>query len=110
MQKKQKQTPGLASISSNKGGATIQDWKSHPVVIAAGSSAATLLLCIAIVTQVIIPNQTAKLEIELLKQKDAFNQLNSKASDLTNSQKLLNQADRELRQQLVDSRESVAFP
>lgn len=55
----------------------VTDWKGHPVVVAAGTAVGTILLCIAVVTQVVIPTQTARLEIEVLKLKDSTKSLES---------------------------------
>lgn len=55
----------------------VTDWKGHPVVVAAGTAVGTVLLCIAVVTQVVIPTQTARLEIEVLKLKDSTKSLES---------------------------------
>ncbi|MBW8312912.1 MAG: hypothetical protein K0M64_12890 [Rhizobium sp.] len=54
------------------------DWKNHPIVIAAGSSGAMLLLCITVFTQVIIPAHTAKLELEIEKREEELRQFGEK--------------------------------
>lgn len=66
----------------------IFEWRNHPVIVASGSAAATFLLCLAIFTQLVEPTQNAKLEIELLKMKDANQQLTNSinsANQLNNS-------------------------
>lgn len=55
--------------------APAHDWKNNPLVVAAGTAAATILLCIAVVTEVVIPTQTAKLENEALKAREEVRQL-----------------------------------
>ncbi len=50
-------------------------WKENPVIVAGGSVAATALFCIAVVNQIVIPTQTAKLETEILKAKDTLRNL-----------------------------------
>lgn len=52
-----------------------QEWKNNPVIVAGGSAAAAILLCTALATQIVIPTQTAKLEIEVLKTKDVSRNL-----------------------------------
>lgn len=59
---------------------TNTDIKTHPVFIAASSVAGTVLLCIAVVTQVVMPTQVAKLDIEILKLKDSSKELQQKIS------------------------------
>lgn len=53
------------------------DWKSHPIIIAAGSTAATIVLLTGLFTQVILPTQTARLDIELLKKTELITNLSN---------------------------------
>lgn len=48
------------------------DWKSHPIAVAAASAVATSVFFIGLGTQVVIPTQTAKLEIENLKLRETL--------------------------------------
>ena len=92
------------------------EWKSNPVIVAGGSAAATILLCIAIVTQIVIPTQTAKLEIEALKAKDASRGLQA---ELDAAQKSNNTLERKksslstevasLKRQLLEARVGSIF-
>lgn len=73
------------------------DWKSNPVVVAAGSAAASVLLCIAIVTQIVIPTQTAKFEIEALKAKEIARDIQSRLDVEQKHRADLEQADASLK-------------
>lgn len=65
------------------------EWRNHPIIVASGSAAATLLFCIAIFTQIVSPTQNAKLEIELLKLNDANQKLAHSIASITKKNKLL---------------------
>lgn len=67
----------------------VGDYKNHPVIVALASGAATLLLCVGVFTQVILPTQTAKLEVEILKQKTAIDAGVKERDDLRAAKKRL---------------------
>lgn len=92
------------------------DWRSHPVIVASGSAAATFLITLAVFTQLVSPTQTAKLEIELLKLKDAEEKINNanKTLEAQNNQlasetKMLRAETAALQQELVESKAANLF-
>jgi hypothetical protein len=92
------------------------DWKNHPVVIAAGSAAATFLFAIALFTQVVLPTQTAKLESDLLRHKDAkeksemaLKSLAGKVTSFETEIKNLKEDKKTIEQQLEESRAGNIF-
>lgn len=94
------------------------EWRNHPVIVASGSAAATFLLCLAVFTQIVAPTQNAKLEIDLMKVKEANQNLtrsiaksnsNGKSWELGSKRKdkeiaTLKAKISSLEQELVDSR------
>lgn len=87
------------------------DWKSNPVIVAGGSVAATTLLCIAVVTQIVIPTQTAKLEIAALKANNVSRGMQARLATAEKSNKELNRTNsllssqvESLGKQLLDAR------
>lgn len=92
------------------------DWKSSPVIVAGGTAAATILLGIAVVTQVIVPTQTAKIEIESLKAKDqlrtsldTIRRLESQVAALEKKSKENDSQLKKLASDLLVAREGAMF-
>lgn len=63
--------------SSSQAPALGYEWRSHPVVIAAGTCAATVVICVAIFMQVVLPTQEARLQLQIDKANNANEQLRS---------------------------------
>lgn len=102
---------------------TKSDWKNHPLVIASGAAVASFLLATAIFTQLVLPTQTAKLDIELLKLKDEIKNLNDKKEKLNENnnyckfenEKLITSGNelqsqiKELKAELIEARAGAMF-
>lgn len=73
--RKLKPTNRRVEVLSEKSVTPPHDWKSNPVVISAGTAAATFALCIGVVTGIVIPTQTARLENDALKAKEEARQV-----------------------------------
>lgn len=70
------------------------DWKNSPVMIACGAATGMLLLCIGVFTQLVLPTQTAKLDVEIIKLKS---ELESKDRSLIDASEKLRESSKELR-------------
>jgi hypothetical protein len=57
------------------------EWRNHPVVIAAVSASAALVLALGYFSQVALPTQTAKLEIALLKSNERVDKADKALAD-----------------------------
>lgn len=93
-----------------------RDWKSSPIIVAAGSVAATVILSTTIFKEIVIPTQTARIEIEALKAKDSERIMQAKyesereqCAKFENEIVELNEKINFLSYQLMESREGQLF-
>lgn len=76
------------------------DWKNNPLMVAGGSAAATIVLCITVFTQIVLPTQTAKLENDALRARERTRELEDAAKKHSETVRALSSKNENLEKQV----------